>query len=426
MTNNDFLGDDEMTNELNVLGNGTKTGEAGEHFTDSQTKSQVAGRVSAIWESQCMTFKEGREKLEQDQSIIRDHMEPLNAWRPVVTSKGQFALRRLKDGRDFVPTEHCLTQLAVVGKTSDWMLQDLANDKESTTKRKNNGFNRDQNDAELMVRIVDHTLFHPKRMDQKKTRLFRTWEDGTLRALLSEQYAIVNNSWYLSVLEEFIPGGLLSHWRGDADTIFGNVLIPDSIRQESDSAYGGMLSIGNSEIGIRRIMSLPSIFRAICMNGCIWEQEMGKGVHKVHRGTIELTDLKYSIKKNLEAQIPLLGDGVRQMLGTRGRGFGDCSTIQMLAALAKSFRITRKNMVGIRKAYDVETGILGKEALTAFGLLNAVTRHGQTLSDADWVKFDQLGGTIAMQKENEWNGLRALASSIKDAKEIEKLLGLAV
>ena len=95
------------------------------------------------------------------------------------------------------------------------------------------------------------------------------------------------------------------------------MLIPDTIREESDSDYGGMLSIGNSEIGERRISSMPSIFRAICMNGCIWDQTAGKGINQVHRGKIDLDQLFLVIKENLEVQIPLLPQGIERLLGTR-------------------------------------------------------------------------------------------------------------
>lgn len=408
-----------------VLGGGAKIQDRGEHFTDEQTKDDKFRNVSNIWTRQCMTFDQGIEKLNEQQQVIRDLREPLSAFSPVVTSKGEFALRYNKTGQEYVPTEHALTHIAVVGETSDWMLQDLRREKEGNTKKQPVKFTRDFTDAELMVRIVGHTLFHPSRMDQSKVRLFRTWTNGTLRALLSSKYAIVNNAWYINVLRDLIPGGLLSHWRGDADTVFGNVLIPDTIRQESDSAYGGMLSIGNSEIGLRRIMSLPSVFRAICMNGCIWEPQKGKSVRKVHRGDVDLEGLKFEIKQNLELQIPLLPDGIKQLLGLRGRGFGNASVAQTLAAFAISFKVSRSNMVGIRKALEVEQGILGdKEAKTAFGLANAVTRHGQTLDTQEWVDFDQIGGQLTMQTETQWNALRTHAASLSDTDEIEKLIGL--
>ena len=409
-----------------TLGDGAKIGEAGKHFTDSQDKDSSFRNISSTWTAQCMSFDQGRQKLATQQSQIQDHREALSDWKPVVDAKGRFAVRRLADGRDFVPTEHALKQIAVVGETSDWFLQDLRSPKKSNKVKEEHKFQRDRSDAELLVKVVEHTLFNKERIDQDKKRLFRTWSDGTLRALLSEQYAIVNNEWYLAVLQELIPGGLLSHWRGDADTIFGNVLIPDTIRQESDSAYGGMLSVGNSEIGLRRIMSLPSTFRAICMNGCIWGECKGDSVRKVHRGDVDLSSLKHEIQRNLNRQIPLLDNGITQMLGTRSRGFGNASTIQMLCALAKTLRINRKNMVGVRNSFDIETAILGNSAKTSFGLIAALTRHGQSLDANEWVSFDQLGGNLTTQTDSKWNSMRALACTITDDDEIKKTIGISV
>jgi hypothetical protein len=415
-----------MTNTA-ILGNGLKTADAGEHFTDNQQKGESFKNVSQVWLDQCISFDEGRRRLAASQSKIRDHLLPLSAWRPVVDPNGHFALQLLSTGETFRPTEHALKNIAVVGETSDWMLKDLATDKGSNAKKHAAAggvkFIRDHTDAELTVRIVEHTLFNKSRMDQDKNRLFRTWTDGTLRALLSDQYSIVNNDWCLATFQELIPGGVLSHWRGDADTIFGNILIPDTVRQEADSAYGGMLSAGNSEIGLRRTFSLPSVFRAICMNGCIWEQEKGEALRKVHRGKVDLAGLRSMIVKNLSRQIPLLGDGVRQMLGLRGRGFGDVAAPQMLAATAKSLRISKKHMLGIKEAFEVETAILGSASLTAFGLVASITRYGQKCSDQDWFNFDRIGGTLTMQKDNQWDGLRALGKTITDADEIEKLIG---
>jgi len=243
--------------------------------------------------------------------------------------------------------------------------------------------------------------------------------------LLSSRYAIVNNLWYLHVLRDLIPGGLLSHWRGDADTIFGNVLIPDTIRQESDSEYGGMLSVGNSEIGLRRIMSLPSVFRAICMNGCIWEQEKGSKISQVHKGVIDLEQLKQSIKKNLEKQIPLLGDGIKQHLGLRGRGLGDVTPLQGLAELARTFKLSKKEAIAVREAYDVEADSLGDVAKTAFGLTQAVTRAGQKLSAQKWFDFDRIGGDMQTMTDDKWNNFRSRAGKL-DTSEVEKLTGLVV
>ena len=408
------------------LGNGVKVGEAGSHFTDSQAKAKDFRNVSSIWASKCISFDEGLEKLSNEQSVIEDFREPLSAFDTVVTDKGKFALRKKSTGKDYIPTPHALRQMAVAGQTSAWMFEDLCTDKVGTKKGEEFKYRRDSSDAGLLKRIVDHTLFNGSRFDQDKTRLFRTWKNGSLRAVLSDKYAIVNNEWYLELLKKLVPGGLLSHWRGDADSLYGNILIPDSIRQETDSAYGAMLSVGNSEIGMRRISNLPSIFRAICMNGCIWEQESGKNVRQVHRGELNLDQLEYTIKTNIQAQIPLLNKGIDTLLDTRSRTFGDVSVDQMLAATAKQYKVSRTDMVGIRKGFDVEVGILGTDARSSFGLINAITRHSQNCEPDAWVSFDQLGGRLSQQSEKQWGNLKALGKTFTETKDVEKLIGLNV
>jgi hypothetical protein len=140
-----------------------------------------------------------------------------------------------------------LKNIAVAGRTSDWFLRDLRENKNHQTKDEV-VFKRDRGDAELLVQCLKQTLWRADRFDQEKERLWRTWSDGSMRAMLSDKYAIVNNAWVMEVIREAVPAGMFSHWRGDADNMYGNVLIPDSIRQEDDSDYGGMLSVGNSEI----------------------------------------------------------------------------------------------------------------------------------------------------------------------------------
>jgi len=396
------------------------------HFTDGQEKSETCKHVAKVWTDQCMTFAEGKEKLALDQSKIRDIRGPLSDWTTGINGEDKLVLVYKPTGEEFSPTAKAVKDIAVIGQTSEWFLSDLMADKvkENAKGDEKVVFKRDRRDAELLAQTVKVALFSPDRVDQKKPRLFRVWRDGSnsLRALLSEQYAIVNNLWYLDTLEKLIPGGLLSHWRGDADTIFGNVLIPDSIRVESDSHYGGMLSIGNSEIGLRRIMSLPSVFRAICMNGCIWEQEKGKAVSQVHRGEIDNDSLAKQIAKNLQAQIPLLSGGIDALLGTRSLSMGGVSTVQVVAQFFNDFKLPKSQAAKFFGHFNTEVEILGSEARTAFGLQAALTRLGQQCDNDTWVKFDQMAGAVVAMKRDKWDRLIENARTL-DAKEVEATLG---
>lgn len=410
----------DNVDELGILGS-QKTGEV-HNIIASQGGTKDFRNVSQLWAPQCLTFDQGKQVLANQQANILDIKAPLSAWEPVVNANNQFALKYKATGREYVPTEHAVTNMCMLGQGSTWAITDLMADKAHRTKEDVIQWKRDGRDARVLVEYVKLMLFQNDRVPQDKIRLFRTWDnDNTLRALLSKDYTIVPNMWVLETVEKLIPGGLLSHWKGDADELFGNVLIPDSIRKEDDSDYGGMLSIGNSEIGTRRVTSVPSVFRAICMNGCIWDHEMGKGIDQVHRrkdGELDLDNLSEQIKTNLERQIPLIAAGIRMVLATKGLGFNKVPARNVLAATVQRLKIGKKMLSGIKEAYGVESVISGDSAFT---VMQALTRYGQTLKNpVGWIGLDMAAGSIARMERKQWDLVLSYAAQLND-KDLEKM-----
>lgn len=407
------------SNSLQRLGQDRKANYDGDGIVESQGTVKGFSRVSQYWVKGCLTFEQGMQVLAEQQANISDIKVPLTSWEPVV-SNDKFAMMYKPTGRCYFPTEKAFQDMAVLGQGSTWFMQDLAEDKKHRTKKDVIKFKRDARDAQFMVDYVKLLLYQSDRFDVKKTRLFRTWDnDNTLRCVLSKDYTIVNNSWMLETVAKLIPGGLLSHWKGDADTIFGNVLIPDTIREEDDSPYGGMLSIGNSEIGLRRITSCPSVFRAICMNGCIWDAKIGTGIDMVHRrkdGKLDLGGLAQQIKDNLERQIPLIDAGIRMVLATKELGFGQTPVANVLAATIQKLGISKKMAKGIAQAYRVEADLVGDSAFT---VLQAITRFGQTQSTFNWLNMDIKAGNIAKMDKVQWYKILKLANTM-DSKDLEK------
>ena len=367
--------------------------------------------VHKDWYAKTMSYEDGMEVLEKGVSEREDVMVPRGQITPAVNLNGEFVMQ-LADGREFKPTQHAVNQFGVATFTSTFFLNSLM---ENPTKQ--NGqerFKRDEQDADTLVAVCENAL---RRVDANKQFRLRTYQDGTLRAFLTEKYAPIDNRWYLEQLENILPGGRLSHWRGDADTIFGNVLLPDTIidyGQDDDSDYGGMLSIGNCEIGKRRISQVPSIFRAICMNGCIWGQTKGKGISKVHRGAINLEGLAADIRRNIEAQLPLLPEGIERFLGIKIHESGDVSMKNIIGAICSDKRLGRK------ESTEVLTQWVQHERTdrNLFGVVNAVTRAGQTFDNVGWVKFDELGGSLLDMTDNRWSAIKQRADSYTE-KEIE-------
>jgi len=136
----------------------------------------------------------------------------------------------------------------------------------------------------------------------------------SIRAVFTDKYREISNAWLLEAFDRLIPDGLVSHFRGDGDTISGNILIPDTVRAESDSDYGGGIGFRHSEVGIFRIAVMPFVYRCICCNGTIWAKLEGKALRKVHLGReINEEDLFRHITECLHAQIPLVPELIARM-----------------------------------------------------------------------------------------------------------------
>jgi len=375
----------------------------------------------------CITFDEARNRLAQRQSVIHDIRGPLNDWTARVINS-QFVMHNRSTGRDYIPTEHAIGNMCYIGGIPEFFPRMLREPKFHPTKMEQNGspkklYDRDSGDADLLVNIFNNSLFRADRTDQQKERLFRTWDNGTLRACLSDQYAIVNNQWVMEQWQQILPqDALITHWRGDADNIYGNVLLPDTIRQDKDSDYGGGLNIGNSEIGVRRVKSCLFVFRSICSNGIIFGLKTRDGISKVHRGELDLKKFALDIQAMAQAQLKLAGNKVDELMKLRQFSVGTTPIINVFAELAKSYSISKAAIRGIIKEFPKEVGLLDKEAYSAFGIVNSMTRYSQTLDDESWVETDNLAGTLTDMSPAKWGNVVASAA-LMDKKDLEKLVG---
>ena len=362
--------------------------------------------VHKDWWAKTKTF----EQVKQDtQTAIDNREDVLTEIKNIFcTNEGDDFYFKLADGRKFRPTDHALEQFSTrVGVTSSSFLREMRNIE---------GF--DGNDSNTMAIVGNNAM---RRIDPDKKFRLRTYTDGTCRAFVTEQYAPVDNRWYLDVLGEFIPGGRFSHWRGDEDTIYGNVLIPDTIMDygSDDSDYGGMISVGNCEIGTRRITQTPSLFRAICMNGCIWGQTKGEKIRRVHRGNIDLAELKLEIAKNIQDQIPLLAPGIKKFLETRAMEIGKASAKGVIASVSSDYKLSKREATEVLEQYVT----MEAQNSSLFGIINGLTRAGQKFDNKTWVKFDEVAGNLLDISADRWNTILRRADTFND-KDYEKVFAL--
>jgi hypothetical protein len=390
------------------------------HETQGVAKEEGFGHISKLWYPKTQPLSAGIDAIYDERRQREDITATMQDMQVVQQDDGSLGVQYRKDGRVFVPTDNGWQQLAKwafvpQGFLNAYMSNPIVNGKEA--------FERDNADRAILMEVFRNGA----RRREEKEFLFRTYTDGTLRACLTGKYAIIDNIWYLEVLQDLFKvlghEPRLSHWRGNADTIFGNILIPDTVREEKDSDYGGMFSVGNCEIGRRRLEQYPSVFRAICMNGCIWDQEKGEVISKVHRGEINLQELRDAIVLNIHEQIPLLNAGVEKFLATQARTLPkNVSVAQAVAELAKSERFSfglKGQAVEVLKQFDK----FEKGDRNLFGLINSVTRAGQLYDNDSWLRFDEVGGKLMTWDNNSWDRFTNRAAQLTVA-DVNKVFGL--
>jgi|GEM_PF-1306166 len=400
-----------MDNYERIIGAGNQ----GDFVLENQQTADREGfsHVSKSWYDKTISYDEGMEALESEVGHREDYLVPKSDIQFDVQSidgKPSFGVS-LDDGF-YIPTDHALTQLvskSCQNKGTGFVRSlrtDVFNNKDEVK------VDRDFQDMTTILSIVRNGF---RRLPVDSKFKLRCYDDGTMRAFLSEKYAEVDNRWYLEQIKNIVPAGRLSHWRGDADTIWGNVLIPDTIREEDDSDYGGMVSLANCEIGKRAIYSMPSVFRAICMNGCIWDQTAGTKIRVVHMGDIDLTDLAVKLRDNIEKQIPLIPQGIERLLGIRAKGTDGVAMKNLIGATAQFEKIDKRGATAILESWVKHESKIAPAERSLFDVVNSVTRAGQFLDNQSWVRYDELGGRLANYSDKKWESLKRRAADLEEA-----------
>lgn len=378
------------------------------------------------FDKQTLSIDQGIESIIDARRERHDIMCPLKHMRLGMNTDGKIVMEHI-DGKEYVPTTHCLKQMATWMHVPHGFLKSMTQPVINA-----NGsvkFERDQQDMEVLLTAFKNGVRN-KRVDPEKEFRFRTYTDGTLRAMLSDRYAIIDNVWYLEQLKNIFSdiGGdepRLFQWRGNADTLYGSLLLPDTITDENDSDYGGMISLSNCEIGTRRLGQFPALFRSICTNGMIFGLASGSKIHQKHLGDIDLQKLAVRIEANLKTQLPIIKSGVTRFLSMKDRKFD----VRLRARLSYAFAQLavdntlsygqKGQAVSILQEFDQYE----KSDYNMFGMVNAVTRAAQRYGNDEWTRLETIGGDLMEMTDNQWSGFnhRALAM---DKKVHDKVFGI--
>ena len=171
-------------------------------------------------------------------------------------------------------------------------------------------------------------------------------------------------------------------------------------------------------------MQRPSLFRAICMNGCIWGQTKGEQFVHHRRGSIDLQDLEKKIVENIRRQVPIAVSAVNRLLQTRSLTT-DVAMKPVLAQVSKDFKITKPMATALLEAWNTERKQTAERSNSLFSVVNSFTRAGQKFDNATWVKYDEIGGKLVNYKASDWESLTSRSATLK-SKDVDNAFTLVV
>ena len=373
--------------------------------------------VSQHWVKQCCTWDTLIEALERNAECNRDVNVPIAAMRTFYdVSDGELKVEIEDRVYDF--SQHSKSQMCLPNNTGmGTHILGLAND---------------ANEREAIASFVDARWASFQKAAGDKKFFVRLRENGGLsvRAILSEKYGVIDHRWVADRVRALVgKDALISHFDWDAfhgsggDFVRWNTLIPDHMRAVKGDDFGGMFSVGNSEVGTARFFSLPSIFSAICMNGCIWGQASDKRfqIAKKHLGNIDLDYLEYEMGKAINRAIPLLDSGIDHMFELQEREtlegglIGDLQLLGYLAdakasknGIVRGMGLDRTDRKLLYGSYLEQLQVEGERvdgvgiAHGAWSVVNAITRMAQAkrFSLPRRVELEMYAGGLL----NDWTG----------------------
>jgi len=386
---------------------GKKDSYEGDFVLESQKTHEAFTHVNEDWLKKSPTFeqvlKQGKEYQERFEDIDGKTLGALSS------SEGRLSFGKLgKSTGGIHLTDHAASQLGTALDIPGRYLRTLLDE-----------------DKELFDHNVNRRVksLDSKEAEAEKFLRFRKNEDGsrTLRALLTSRYAVINNLPIIETLNDIVPGGRASHLHYDGDTFRANILIPDTLRKEDDSDYGGGISVINNETGRFAYRQRPFVFRAICCNGNVWGRKDGFEFNRRHLGTIDWKEFRKSVILNLQKQIPLVQENINKILALKGIPVTEQDIQQAIVYVGRREQLTKGVQIGWYQGFQTELKAAksAKDILSAFGLVQGLTRTAQEQPGETQELLETLSARLT---DGNWDRTFVAARNAVEADVAKKVL----
>lgn len=225
--------------------------------------------------------------------------------------------------------------------------------------------------------------------------------NDVVRAIVSERYGVIDNAQAIEMLVDALPSksaindALMSHGFDDGDNMYGNILLPDYLKSDVDSDYGVGIAFRNSEIRKAVFRVDAMLFRAICLNGCIWGRMNSEiKINQKHLGYIDLAQLRLDVKRAVTVALTHGNDLLTQMGYTREVEVENVNAI--IAQLSRDNRLTIEQGRAWQKGYtdSLQERMGHIHDGTAFGIVNGLTRAAQEFTGENRTYMETVAGLI--------------------------------
>jgi len=283
----------------------------------------------------------------------------------------------------------------------------------------------------IPAKYYDHMLNkHPDLLDENVNTLFsREYErrmirtlDGNARAFLSDRYRPLDN---FDLAQAVLPIlGDVTDMRIEScelteSRMYIKALFPRIQREVTtgDVVQAGVV-ISNSEIGSGSLKVEPLVFRLVCLNGMIAADystrkyhvgranDGGEAAYEVYRDeTLKADDRAFWLKVQDtvrasvdEAKFKIIVDRMQESKEQKITA----DPMKVVERVQKSFGFSDDERGGVLR-HLIEGG-----DLSAYGLLNAITRQSQDIENYDRATdFERMGGQIISLNPSQWEKIAA-------------------
>jgi hypothetical protein len=340
--------------------------------------------VAKVWQDQCIPFPSTIEKIEKEREGKIDVKKPQSYLR--VNDE-----MVLPGGEKF--THDGLTSMVVKFTNLPVAMMDYLLEKNPADLAKYLNAEMDE---------VNSKWNSKRERDHEREFLLRLRPDGdggtAIRMVGSDRYGVFDNHEVIGMLydamvtnghKDLVDKALTSHFWSDLDRMNGNLLLPDSMKSYPDSDYGVGIAFSNSEIGTNVVKITPFLFRAICLNGCIWgRRDSELKINKKHVGEMDFDALKERITYVVATALSEGNNLLTQMEYSREAKI-DLNIVPKIVAY-----LTQENKLTVAESRAWFAAFQSEPWESGYGIVNGLTRAAREYTGQDRWNLEAVAGSI--------------------------------